>query len=86
LNAGGNLSALPSLLIHVSAAKIPRKRLIWIEKRRAVGHKALKDVPSKQQMTIALEDLAISKPEETYRKLSNFLEISGSLAMRKFFE
>ncbi len=60
--------------------------LTWIEKRLIDGHNALKEVPLKQKMTIALEDLAISKREDTYEKLMSFLSISDSPEMRKFFE
>jgi hypothetical protein len=60
--------------------------LTWIEKRLTDGHNALKEVPLKQKITIALEDLAISKREDTYEKLMSFLSISDSPEMRKFFE
>jgi hypothetical protein len=60
--------------------------LTWIEKRLIDGHNALKEVPLKQKMTIALEDLAISRREDTYEKLMSFLSISDSPEMRKFFE
>jgi DUF1680 family protein len=60
--------------------------LTWIEKRLADGHTALKAVPAKQKITIALEDLAIDNREETYQKLAKFLGISDAPRMRKFFE
>jgi hypothetical protein len=60
--------------------------LTWIEKRLTDGHSALKAVPAKQKITIALEDLAINNREETYRKLTNFLGITDAPQMRKFFE
>jgi hypothetical protein len=60
--------------------------LTWIEKRLIDGHNALKEVPLKQKITIALEDLAINKREDTYQKVMSFLKISDSPEMRKFFE
>jgi hypothetical protein len=77
---------IASLLTKNWGPTTPMEGLTWIEKRLTDGHKALKEVPLKQKITIALEDLAISKREETYRKLSNFLKIADSPAMRKFFE
>jgi hypothetical protein len=60
--------------------------LTWIEKRLTDGHNALKEVPLKQKITIALEDLAINNREGAYQKVMSFLKISDSPAMRKFFE
>jgi hypothetical protein len=77
---------IASLLTKNWGPTTPMEGLTWIEKRLLDGHNALKEVPLKQKITIALEDLAINKREETYRKLSNFLKISDSPAMRKFFE
>ena len=77
---------IASLLTKNWGPTTPMEGLTWIEKRLADGHNALKAIPRKQKITIALEDLAINKREETYRKLSNFLKISDSLEMRKFFE
>ena len=77
---------IASLLTKNWGPTTPMEGLTWIEKRLTDGHNALKEVPLKQKITIALEDLAINKREETYRKLSNFLKISDSLQMRKFFE
>ena len=77
---------IASLLTKNWGPTTPMEGLTWIEKRLTDGHNALKEVPLKQKITIALEDLAISKREETYRKLSNFLKIADSPAMRKFFE
>jgi len=77
---------IASLLTKNWGPTTPMEGLTWIEKRLTDGHNALKEVPLKQKITIALEDLAINKREETYRKLSNFLKISDSLEMRKFFE
>ena len=64
----------------------PMEGITWIEKRLTDGNNALKHVPAKQKITIALEDLAINHREDTYRKLTNFLSISDSPEMRKFFE
>ena len=64
----------------------PMEGITWIEKRLTDGNNALKHVPAKQKITIALEDLAIKHREDTYRKLTNFLSISDAPEMRKFFE
>ena len=64
----------------------PMEGITWIEKRLTDGNNALKHVPAKQKITIALEDLAINHREDTYRKLTNFLSISDAPEMRKFFE
>jgi hypothetical protein len=77
---------IASLLTKNWGPTTPMEGLIWIEKRLTDGHNALKEVPLKQKITIALEDLAINKREETYRKLSDFLKIADSPVMRKFFE
>jgi hypothetical protein len=77
---------IASLLTKNWGPTTPMEGLTWIEKRLTDGHNALKEVPLKQKITIALEDLAINNREETYRKLSNFLKISDSPEMRKFFE
>ena len=77
---------IASLLTKNWGPTTPMEGLTWIEKRLTDGHNALKEVPLKQKITIALEDLAINKRQETYRKLSDFLKIADSPAMRKFFE
>jgi hypothetical protein len=77
---------IASLLTKNWGPTSPMEGLIWIEKRLTDGHTALKVIPARQKITIALEDLAINNREETYRKLTNFLGISDSPRMRKFFE
>ncbi len=77
---------IASLLTKNWGPTTPMEGLAWIEKRLTDGHNALKAVPAKQKITIALEDLAINNREETYRKLTNFLGISDAPQMRKFFE
>ena len=77
---------IASLLTKNWGPTTPMEGLTWIEKRLTDGHHALKAVPAKQKITIALEDLAIDDREGTYRKLADFLGISDSPLMRKFFE
>jgi hypothetical protein len=77
---------IASLLTKNWGPTTPMEGLTWIEKRLTDGHNALKEVPLKQKITIALEDLAISRREDTYEKLMSFLSISDSPEMRKFFE
>jgi hypothetical protein len=69
---------IASLLTKNWGPTTPMEGLTWIEKRLTDGHIALKSVPAKQKITIALEDLAINNREETYRKLTNFLRISDA--------
>ncbi len=77
---------IASLLTKNWGPTTPMEGLTWIEKRLTDGRNALKEVPLKQKITIALEDLAIGKREDTYEKLMRFLSISDSREMRKFFE
>ena len=77
---------IASLLTKNWGPTTPMEGLTWIEKRLTDGHTALKAVPAKQKITIALENLAIDNREGTYLKLIKFLEISDSPLMRKFFE
>lgn len=77
---------IASLLTKNWGPTTPMEGLTWIEKRLTDGHTALKAVPATQKITIALEDLAINNREETYRRLTNFLGITDSPEMRKFFE
>ncbi len=77
---------IASLLTKNWGPTTPMEGLIWIEKRLTDGHNALKEVPLKQKITIALEDLAIHQREATYQKVMGFLMLCDSPAMRKFFE
>jgi hypothetical protein len=77
---------IASLLTKNWGPTTPMEGLTWIEKRLTDGHNALKAVPAKQQIIIALEDLAINNREGAYQKVMSFLKISDSPAMRKFFE
>ena len=58
----------------------------WIQKRLIDGYHALRTIPAKQQITIALEDLAINKREQSYQSLLTFLGLQDDPAMRAFFE
>ena len=77
---------IASLLTKNWGPTTPMEGLTWIDKRLSDGNRALKAVPGRQKITIALEDLAINNREETYGKLTNFLRISDAPEMRKFFE
>lgn len=77
---------IASLLTKNWGPTTPMEGLTWIEKRLTDGHNALKAIPAKQKITIALEDLAINSREETYRRLTNFLGITDAPLMRKFFQ
>lgn len=77
---------IASLLTKNWGPTTPMEGLTWIEKRLSDGNRALKAVPGRQKITIALEDLAINNREETYQKLTKFLEITDAPLMRNFFE
>lgn len=59
--------------------------LDWIEKRLVAGHEALTAIKPENQITIALEDLAIKSREASYKKLLEFLKVSDEPAMQDFF-
>ena len=77
---------IASLLTKNWGPTTPLEGLEWIEKRLIDGHKALREIPSKQKITIALEDLAIHNREETYQSIITFLGLPDDPAMRHFFE
>lgn len=77
---------IASLLTKNWGPTTPVEGLEWIEKRLIDGHKALREIPSKQQITIALEDLAIHNRENTYQSILTFLGLPDDPAMRHFFE
>ena len=77
---------IASLLTKNWGPTTPMEGLTWIDKRLSDGNRALKAVPGRQKITIALEDLAIDNREETYQKLTKFLGITDAPLMRKFFE
>jgi hypothetical protein len=77
---------IASLLTKNWGPTTPMEGLTWIEKRLTDGHNALKAIPRKRKITIALEDLAINQRESTYQDVMRFLKISDSPEMRKFFE
>jgi len=77
---------IASLLTKNWGPTTPLEGLVWIEKRLIDGHNALRAIPSKQQITIALEDLAIHNREETYQSILTFLGLPDDPAMRHFFE
>lgn len=58
----------------------------WIEKRLIDAHHALRTIPTHQKITIALEDLAINRREQSYQLLLTFLGLKDDPAMRAFFE
>jgi len=76
---------IASLLTKNWGPTTPMEGLTWIEKRLSEGHKALQSVPAQQKITIALEDLAINRREETYQKVLTFMGLEDAPAMRDFF-
>ena len=77
---------IASLLTKNWGPTTPLEGLEWIEKRLIDGHNALRAIPSKQQITIALEDLAIHNREKSYAAILTFLGLDDDAAMRHFFE
>ena len=77
---------IASLLTKNWGPTTPLEGLEWIEKRLLDGHNALRAIPSKQQITIALEDLAIHNREDTYQSILTFLGLRDDSNMRHFFE
>jgi hypothetical protein len=77
---------IASLLTKNWGPTTPLEGLEWIEKRLIDGHNALRAIPSKQQITIALEDLAIHNREDTYQSILTFLGLRDDSNMRHFFE
>lgn len=77
---------IASLLTKNWGPTTPLEGLEWIEKRLMDAHTALREIPAKAQITIALEDLAINHRERTYQSLLKFLNLEDSLAMQEFFQ
>ena len=77
---------IASLLTKNWGPTTPLEGIEWIQKRLIDGYHALRTIPAKQQITIALEDLAINKREQSYQALLTFLGLQDDPAMRAFFE
>jgi hypothetical protein len=77
---------IASLLTKNWGPTTPLEGIEWIQKRLIDAHNALRTIPAKQQITIALEDLAINKREQSYQSLLTFLGLQDDPAMRAFFE
>jgi len=77
---------IASLLTKNWGPTTPLEGIEWIEKRLNDAHNVLCEIPAKQQITIALEDLAINNREQMYQSLLIFLALKDSPAMRAFFE
>ena len=77
---------IASLLTKNWGPTTPLEGIEWIQKRLIDAHYALRTIPAKQQITIALEDLAINKREQSYQSLLTFLGLQDDPAMRAFFE
>jgi hypothetical protein len=77
---------IASLLTKNWGPTTPLEGLEWIEKRLLDGHNALRAIPSKQKITIALEDLAIHNRERSYQAILTFLGLRDDSNMRHFFE
>jgi hypothetical protein len=77
---------IASLLTKNWGPTTPLEGLEWIEKRLIDGRNALQAIPAKQQITIALEDLAIHNREKSYQAILTFLGLRDDSKMRHFFE
>jgi hypothetical protein len=76
---------IASLLTKNWGPTTPLEGLEWIEKRLMDAHAALGHIPANQQITIALEDLAINNREKTYQLLLAFLDVGEDPRMQEFF-
>jgi hypothetical protein len=76
---------IASLLTKNWGPTTPLEGLEWIEKRLMDAHAALGHIPANQQITIALEDLAINNREKTYQSLLSFLDVGEDPRMQEFF-
>jgi hypothetical protein len=56
----------------------------WIEIRLRADHESIKHIPAGQLLAINLEDLTSLNPDETFKKILNFLEIEDEQAIRAF--
>jgi hypothetical protein len=76
---------IASLLTKNWGPTTPLEGLEWIEKRLMDAHAALGHIPANQQITIALEDLAINNRLKTYESLLKFLNLGNGPRMQEFF-
>ena len=76
---------IASLLTKNWGPTTPLEGLEWIEKRLMDAHAALGHIPANQQITIALEDLAINNRLKTYQSLLKFLNLGDGPRMQEFF-
>ena len=77
---------IASLLTKNWGPTTPLEGLEWIEKRLRDAHEALEHIPANQQITIALEDLAINNRLQSYQSLLKFLNLGEDPRMQEFFE
>lgn len=75
---------IASLLTKDWGPNTPLEGIEWIESRLRADNDALRAVEPHQVLVIHLEDLVTNSPEETYRKLLDFLGLQDELAMQKF--
>ena len=75
---------IASLLTKNWGPNTPAEGVEWIEARIRADHEALTSVPKEQVMYINLEDLVTNAPQESYKKLLDFLQLKDEAAMRAF--
>ena len=56
----------------------------WIETRLRADYESIKHIPSRQVLSINLEDLVQFKPEETYKSILNFLGLVDEPGINEF--
>ncbi len=64
----------------------PYEALAWWEKRIRLANRALSTIPAHLKLELRLEDLIVRKREETYASLHEFINISGDVSVRQFFD
>jgi hypothetical protein len=66
--------------------KHPLAALNWWERRVAISHRALSNVPHTQVLELDLEALVVTDRESSYQRLLDFVGVKDSSHMRKYFD
>lgn len=76
---------IASLLTKNWGPNTPLEGIEWFERRITAGHQSLSKIAPNQQITIALEELAVYDRDATYARLLAFLSLDNSPEMAAFF-
>ena len=77
---------IASLLTKDWGPSTPVEGVEWIENRLRAGHLGQSYIPKGQLLTIDLEDLVSNTPEQSYKRILDFLEIEDEPLMRAFHQ